>query len=209
VISYEGVQRVETYPVPEEALRESLHNAVAHKDYSSGVPIQISVYEDKILFWNNGELYEGWTVNTLVQKHSSQPFNPDVAHTFFRAGMIEAWGRGIEHMIDACKAADVPEPLLRYEPPGLWVEFPIRMVQRPDKIRVGTTQKTTPKIPQKILAILEENPSASRREIAERLADITEDGVKYHLDRLKAAGKIRRIGPARGGHWEVQDDAHE
>jgi ATP-dependent DNA helicase RecG len=52
-------------------------------------------------------------------------------------------------------------------------------------------------------------PSASCREIAERLADITEDGVKYHLDRLKAAGKIRRIGPARGGRWEVKEDAHE
>ena len=48
-----------------------------------------------------------------------------------------------------------------------------------------------------------ENPSAGRREIAERLADVTEDGVKYHLDRLKAEGKIRRVGPARGGHWEV------
>jgi ATP-dependent DNA helicase RecG len=209
MISYEGVQRVETYPVPEEALREALLNAVIHKDYSSGVPIQISVYEDKILFWNNGELYEGWTVDTLLQKHSSQPFNPDVAHTFFRAGMIEAWGRGIERMIDACKDAGVPVPILRYEIPGLWVEFLIRMVQRPDKIGVGTTQKTTQKIPQKILAILVENPAASRREIAERLADITEDGVKYHLDRLKAAGKIRHIGPARGGHWEVRIDDYE
>jgi ATP-dependent DNA helicase RecG len=148
-------------------------------------------------------------VNTLLQKHSSQPFNPDVAHTFFRAGMIEAWGRGIEHMIDACKAADIPVPLLRYETPGLWVEFPIRAVQRPDKIGVGTTPKTTQKTAQKILVILMENPSASRREIAECLADITEDGVKYHLDRLKAEGKIRRIGPARGGHWEVKENAHE
>ena len=209
MISYEGVQRVETYPVPEEALREALLNAVTHKDYSSGVPIQISVYEDKMLFWNNGELYENWTVDTLLQKHSSQPFNPDVAHTFFRAGMIEAWGRGIEHMIDACKAAEVPVPLLRYETPGLWVEFPIRLPQRPVKIGGGTTPKTTPKTTQKILAILVENPSASRREIAERLADITADGVKYHLDRLKADGKIRRIGPARGGRWEVKEDAHE
>ena len=56
MISYEGLQRVETYPVPEEALREALLNAVAHKDYSSGVPIQISVYEDKIIIWNTGEL---------------------------------------------------------------------------------------------------------------------------------------------------------
>ena len=54
-----------------------------------------------------------------------------------------------------------------------------------------------------------ENPSASRRDIAERLVDITEDGVKYHLDRLKAGGTIRRIGPARGGHWEVRIDDHE
>lgn len=53
-ISYEGVQRVETYPLPEGALREVLLNAVAHKDYSSGVPIQISVYSDRVLFWNNG-----------------------------------------------------------------------------------------------------------------------------------------------------------
>ena len=98
MISYEGVQRVETYPVPESALREALLNAVAHKDYGSGAPIQISVYDDKILFWNNGRLPDDWTVENLTSKHASQPFNPDIASTFFRAGMIEAWGRGIEKM---------------------------------------------------------------------------------------------------------------
>lgn len=126
-ISYEGIQRVETYPVPDEALREALLNAVAHKDYGSGVPIQISVHDDRILFWNNGELHPGWTVKTLIQKHSSQPFNPDIANAFFRAGMIESWGRGIERIIDACHTARVPVPKLRYEGAGLWVEFPCRV----------------------------------------------------------------------------------
>ena len=45
MISYEGVQRVETYPVPEEALREAVLNAIAHKDYGSGIPVQISVLD--------------------------------------------------------------------------------------------------------------------------------------------------------------------
>ena len=45
-ISYEGIQRVERYPFPEGAVREALLNAIVHKDYSSGVPIQISVYDD-------------------------------------------------------------------------------------------------------------------------------------------------------------------
>ncbi len=203
LISYEGIQRVETYPVPEEALREAVTNAIMHKDYSSGAPIQISVYEDKIMVWNNGELFPGWTVATLLQKHSSQPFNPDIANAFFRAGMIEAWGRGIEHMITACLAAGVPAPLLRYESGGLWVEFPIAPVFRLSGIGTETTQKTTQKTTQRILAILAEHPSASRKEIAERLADITENGVKYHLNRLKAEGRIRRVGSDRGGHWEV------
>ncbi len=90
---------------------------------------------------------------------------------------------------------------------GLWVKFPLPDVYRSDRIRAGTTQKTvqktTQKTTQKILAILLENPFASRREIAERLTDITASGVKYHLDRLKAEGIVRRVGPDKGGHWEV------
>lgn len=111
-IFYEGVQRVETFPVPESALREALLNAVAHKDYATGIPIQISVYDDKILFWNNGRLPDDWTVERLLAKHPSQPFNPDIANAFFRAGMIEAWGRGIEQMQADCEAQSAPRPLL-------------------------------------------------------------------------------------------------
>jgi len=55
-ITYEGVQRVETYPVPEAALREAVLNALIHKDYTSGAPIQISVYADHLMIWNPGQL---------------------------------------------------------------------------------------------------------------------------------------------------------
>ena len=55
-ISYEGLHRRETYPIPETVLREALLNAVAHKDYSGCTPIQISVYADKIVMWNEGQL---------------------------------------------------------------------------------------------------------------------------------------------------------
>jgi ATP-dependent DNA helicase RecG len=90
LISYEGLQRIENYPVPEAALREILLNAVVHKDYACSAPVQISVYHDKILFWNPGVLPDGWTEDTLIRKHASQPYNPDIANVFFRSGMIEA-----------------------------------------------------------------------------------------------------------------------
>jgi len=53
-ISYEGIHRVETFLFPVQALREALLNAVVHKDYGSGIPIQISVYEHQIVVWNPG-----------------------------------------------------------------------------------------------------------------------------------------------------------
>ena len=65
-----------------------------------------------------------------------------------------------------------------------------------------TTQKTTKKITEKNLRLIKENPSITNKELA-RLCDITEDGVFYHIKKMKAAGIIRRIGPDKGGHWEV------
>ena len=54
-IDYEGLQRTETYMFPIEGFREILLNAINHKDYSTGIPIQISIYEDKIYVWNDGK----------------------------------------------------------------------------------------------------------------------------------------------------------
>ncbi len=95
-ISYKGLQRREAFLFPFAALREALLNAVVHKDYSSGIPIQISVYDERIVMWNPGELSEKWTLARQIGKHSSHPFNPLIANAFFRAGYIESWGRGIE-----------------------------------------------------------------------------------------------------------------
>lgn len=122
-ISYEDIQRVETYEYPKEAVREALLNAIIHKDYSGNTPIQISVYKDKIMLWNEGQLPENWTIETLTKKHPSKPYNPDIANAVFRCGYIESWGRGTIKIIEKCKEAGLPTPSYYYESSGFWVEF--------------------------------------------------------------------------------------
>jgi ATP-dependent DNA helicase RecG len=122
-ISYKGLSRIETYEYPEDALREALLNAVSHKDYTGCTPIQISVYPDKVMIWNIGQLPENWTIEMLQQKHSSIPYNPDIANAFFRSGYVEAWGRGIEKINELCTEAGLPQPLITYNHSGCWVEF--------------------------------------------------------------------------------------
>jgi ATP-dependent DNA helicase RecG len=100
-----------------------LLNAIAHKDYSGGVPIQISVYKDKIMIWNEGTLPEDWTIEVLMDKHSSKPYNPDIANALFRAGYIESWGRGITKMTILCDEAGLPKPIFYCKSSGIWVVF--------------------------------------------------------------------------------------
>lgn len=205
-ISYEGLQRVERYLFPAPALREALLNAVVHKDYSSGNPVQISVYEDKIIFWNAGRLPDELSIELLQKKHPSIPYNPLVASAFFRAGYIEAWGRGIEKINNECKVAGVPAPEINHKFAGLMITFQVRSGEVSGKTREKTTQKATQKTTQKILSILKENPSAGRKEIAAILGDITEDGVKYQLNKMKKEKILERIGPAKGGYWKIIEE---
>jgi len=123
LISYDGINRVETYEYPKDAVREALLNAIAHKDYSGGVPIQISVYFNRIFIWNEGQLPEDWTVQNLMEKHASRPYNPDIANALFRSGYIESWGRGTIKIIRACKQARLPVPIFNYNSSDFSVEF--------------------------------------------------------------------------------------
>lgn len=123
IITYEGIHRVETYEYPKDAIREAILNALAHKDYSSGTPIQISVYDNKIMIWNYGQLPENWTVEILKMKHSSIPYNPDIANAFFRAGYVESWGRGTIKIIEQCKEFNLPNPIFQNNGKDFWVIF--------------------------------------------------------------------------------------
>ena len=111
-ISYEGISRRETPQFPVEAIRESLMNAVAHKDYASAVPVQISVFPDHITFWNAGQLPENWTTERLFENHPSSPYNPLIANAFFRSGDIESWGRGYKRILEAVSAYKLLPPRL-------------------------------------------------------------------------------------------------
>jgi ATP-dependent DNA helicase RecG len=122
LIDYEGIQRVEQFMFHKEAFREILLNAVVHKDYSSCNPIQISVYEDKIYIWNDGEMPPNLdSADKLFMKHSSKPYNPKLANVFFKSGMIEAWGRGFEKIKEACGLYDGPLPEYEINESGIMV----------------------------------------------------------------------------------------
>lgn len=119
MIHYEDIRRVDEKPLPIEALREAVLNAVTHKSYGDYTPVQIRVFDDRIEIWNPGYLPSGWDVSRLTANHGSKPFNPDIANVFFRAGYVESWGRGIEKIISSCKTYGCPNPEWEYDGAGI------------------------------------------------------------------------------------------
>ncbi len=201
-ITYEGIQRVESFPISELAFREALINAVVHKDYSSQNSIQISVYDDKLLMWNAGDLPQNWTIDTLLRKHTSEPHNPLVAYPFFLAGYIESWGRGIEKIIEESQKFNGITPQFKWEN-GLWVEFYFNTDKSSpnglgEKLgeKLGETQ-------QNIIKLMQNNPKIAITALAVELG-ISTTAIEKHIKTLKDKNIIQRIGGAKGGHWEVE-----
>jgi ATP-dependent DNA helicase RecG len=102
----------EVRPVPPSALREALVNAIVHADYrQQGAPIRVAVHPDRVEIDNPGLLLPGLTIEDLYAG-TSRLRNRMIGRFFAELGYIEQWGSGIRRMVDECRAAGKPDPLI-------------------------------------------------------------------------------------------------
>ena len=104
-------------------MREALANAICHRDYKTTSKVQIRIFDDRIEFWNPGKLPDGWTVETLRQKHESIPPNPSITKQFFWVKYIEEVGTGTNKIIEWCRDWGLPEPDFQFTGTSLIVTF--------------------------------------------------------------------------------------
>lgn len=109
-ISYRGLVRIEKLEVPEQPLREAIFNAIVHRNYA-GAHTQMKIWNDRIELWNDGQLPIGFSVEELQKPHRSHPRNRNIANVFYRAGFIEAWGRGIKKITKGFEEAGLGTPI--------------------------------------------------------------------------------------------------
>ncbi|HZK11944.1 MAG TPA: ATP-binding protein, partial [Atribacterota bacterium] len=168
-----------------QALREALVNLIIHTDYFSRANPRIRVFSDRFEFFNPGSLPK--KIEYILEEDFSLPRNPIIAKIFRFVRLAESIGSGFHKMIDGWEQHYGLEPVIEGDFDYYKITFPIT-----------TTQKTT----QKIIALIGKSPEISRKELAEVIG-LTEDGIKYHLKKMQEKGILKRIGPAKGGYWEV------
>ena len=198
LISFEGLTRIETYEYPKDALREALLNAVSHKDYAGPYPIQICVYADKIMIWNYGRLPENWTVEDLLNKHSSQPRNPDIAIAFFRSGYVESWGRGMDKMKNLCIDAKIPVPQFSCKGNDFWTIFRKDIYNKEDLSKLGLNDRQI-----KAVLCVKENGKITNSEY-QKINKISKRTASYDLiELIKKYNLLKQIGRGAGTYYEI------
>ena len=158
----------------------------------------------KLYIANCGCLPENWTLENLMSKHASSPYNPNIAHVFYLAGFIESWGRGIEKICSACEKDGVPQPEYTINPGDIMIKFTAledRVIRVTERVTVKVTDTVTDK-EQELLTLLTEDPGYTMPQLAERLS-VSRKTVAARLKKLKEAGLIERIGSDRKGYWKL------
>jgi ATP-dependent DNA helicase RecG len=203
-ITSESTRRKEILELPEVALREAMVNAVCHRDYlEQGAQVMVEIFDDRVEIYNPGGLPQGLSEKDFGRRSVCR--NPNIAGLLLRCDYIEKMGTGIERIRAALERENCPKINIRYNT-MFTLEFP-----RPtylitngtsETAREQTRVKTREKTRAKMLSLISKNPQITTAQLADAIG-ITPKGVEWQITQLKKDGLLNRIGPAKGGRWEV------
>jgi ATP-dependent DNA helicase RecG len=107
-------------------------------------------------------------------------------------GLIEKYGSGIQRVIEYFRRAGLPAPHFENISEGFMVT-----VYSGNKLgnKLGDKQKL-------ILEFIRKNPQISLAQLSKNVK-ISQTAIENNIKKLKQKGILTRIGPAKGGHWEI------
>ena len=154
----------------------------------------------------NIEYKESWRDEYLKYLKAKITYeHPDIANVFYRAGYIEAWGRGIQKICDECKVLGAELPRYEIIGNGIRVHFKAlksTLIEDFKELKRHISDALDDALVQRIIEELKSNPAISQKEIAER-AGSTRRTIQRKMEELVKDNVIERVGGKRYGHWQI------
>ena len=195
---FKRAQRIDSYEIPENAIREFIINAVIHRSYSVHItPIYISVFDDRIEILSPGNFPYGLSIDEIL-KGFSNPRNPSIASFFKIIGFAEGWGSGIKRASLECVSVGLRSPLVEEVGNNVRVTIFRKSYQgdREEIMDVGSIQ---------IVELMSENNDLKIDDIVKKTG-LSKSGINNRISFLKEKGVIERVGSKKTGHWKVNEE---
>ncbi len=185
--TFDGLFRKDHRSYPETAIRESLLNAVVHRDYAFSAPTLISVYYDRCEIVSVGGLVSGISIDDVMMGLSVCR-NHKLAEVFYRLKLIEAYGTGMQKIHSA------------YAPHGTAPRIDVTSgafkIVLPNLNTQTKAEKSTEKDEQAVLALLDTEAFITRAILEEKLGIKPATATRL-LRRMVDDGLLKTEGKAR------------
>ena len=199
------VERIETPLWNKVALREAVINAIVHNDYSFEVPPKFEIFPDRLEITSAGRLPESLSREEFFTGISI-PRNKELMRIYRDLDIVESLGSGIPRILRA-----YGEESFHFTDNFIRIIFPAS-VQTDHASGLESTRKIEkwpekwpdkwPENGQNIWEVISYNKSVTIAQLEEEL-NIGHTTLKKILREMQNENIIRRVGPAKGGHWEV------
>lgn len=199
--------------IPEIALTELLQNALVHRSWLKPAPIRILVFDNRVEIVSPGALPPSLTVADIKLGNAFQR-NQLIANLCAKTMDYRGLGSGIIRALQT-------DANIEFQNEASGDQFRVILWRTEQKSKEETPSEKEPDInskekskekeivgkekgKEKIFELLKSIPGITSSELQEQTG-LSRSGVEKIIRQLKEAGKIRRIGPDKGGHWEVMD----
>ena len=203
-ITGETTQRTEIPEYPLEAIRELLLNALVHRNYASTSDIQIKIFDQSISFSNPSGLYGDLKIEDLqTNTYQASTRNKLIAEAFYLTHDIEKYGSGFGRIRQAI--AQYPTMKFGFQEiaNGFRTELSYVIQKTSSKDLEKDLEKELSQKEIKIIEAIKQNPKVTQQLLSEQIG-INPKNIRNYMKLLKQKGIIKRIGPDKGGFWEIQ-----
>ena len=191
-------QRDEVWDYPIEAIRESIINAVCHRDYTMPSNTEVRIYDDRLTIWSPGSLPLGITMEDLLKPHGSVLRNKGIGAVLYDMGLIEQWGSGIGKMLKLCSLAGIPAPHFEEYQRGFLVEFRKDIYTQEYLRKLGLNDRQI-----KAVDHIKENKIINLSSYKALIKNVSEKTLYRDLQDLVDKKILKEIGEKKGRKYEL------
>ena len=183
--------------IPEAVFEELLVNALVHRDYLVSAPIRLFIFDNRVEIISPGHLPNNLTIEK-IKAGNSNIRNP-ILVSYVAKGLLpyHGLGSGITRAL-----SEWPEIEFIDDRDGCLFKVTVHRKQTGEVVLPTVSGKTSGKTSGKILEVIIENSAITIPELS-ILIGVTERSIERNIQKLQKEGKLKRVGPAKGGYWQV------
>ena len=199
--NFSGLKRIDKRDYPEVAIREALLNLIIHREYSYSASSFIRMYTDQIEFTSIGGLLKGITLED-IQLGISVCRNPKLANIFYRLKLIEAYGTGIQKILDSYSESKIKPQFVTTENAFKIILPNLNYQKKSIKIMEDTIIYDCPE--SKILEFVKTHTQFTCKDVQDTF-NLSQTTCGRILNRMKEEGQISQHGKGKNTFYMLKE----